>query len=169
MGDWNVWALKLRIQAALVVGCLVGSGLCHAMALHPPAAPATAVSTNATTPSTYENKGYAGLSWTFGVRSVLQVIFGLKSVSVDSSNNVAGGEVMLSIPVANPADATLKVKYLGGNTTAQSEAGIGYSFAQKSMIWNVGVGAPYVGADLDYLPALGLVPSLSINSLGPLR
>ena len=160
MRDWNLWALKLRIQAGVAVGCLVASGLSHAMHVAPPLPAA---------PSTYENKGYAGLSWTFGVKSVLQMIFGLKSVSVDASNNVAGGEVMLAIPVSSPADVTLKLKYLGGTTTAQGGAGIGYSVAQKSMLWNVGVGAPYAGADLDYLPKFGLVPSLSINSLGPLR
>lgn len=170
MRFWNVY-LKLRIQAAVGVSCLVGSGHSYAMAPvpHLPAAPTTPISANANTPTTYENRGYAGLSWTFGVRSVLQMIFGLKSVSVDASNNVAGGEVMLAIPMASPTDVTLKLKYLGGTTTAQGEAGIGYSLAQKSMLWNVGVGAPYAGAGLDYLPASGLAPSLSINSLGPLR
>lgn len=116
-----------------------------------------------------DNRVYMGLVWSFGKNAskTPDVLIGLRTTRVNSSNSVKGADLNLRLQSAkNFAPEGLRLSYLGGNRSAMANIGAGYSFVSGSALITAAVQAAHVRVGTDYLLAnQNFVPYFELNSL----
>jgi len=114
-----------------------------------------------------DNKLYAGINWTFGVKSSFNAILGLKSTHTSSRGNITGGDLNVGIPMDKEhfRDIKLKAEYVNGNTTGQGNVGVGYIFGRDKFLGTIGYSLPYIKIGADYVIKDGFEPYLQVNTL----
>lgn len=107
-----------------------------------------------------QTNAYAGLAWTLGAKKspmVPEVVVGVRSLTVNSSNRVNKG-VDLSARFAFNNGLTLdstRLSYVGGKRDMLGAVGIGYSYANKSFLTTLAAQGSYARLGLDYELANG--------------
>lgn len=116
-----------------------------------------------------DNRVYMGLVWSFGKNAskTPDVLIGLRTTRVNSSNSVKGADLNLRLQSAkNFAPEGVRLSYLGGNRSAMANIGAGYSFVSGSALITAAVQAAHVRVGTDYLLAnQNFVPYFELNSL----
>lgn len=116
-----------------------------------------------------DNRVYMGLVWSFGKNAskTPDVLIGLRTTRVNSSNSVKGADLSLRLQSAkNFAPEGVRLSYLGGNRSAMANIGAGYSFVSGSALITAAVQAAHVRVGTDYLLAnQNFAPYFELNSL----
>jgi hypothetical protein len=115
-----------------------------------------------------DNLVYMGLVWSFGKNAskTPDVLIGLRTTRVNSSNSVKGADLSLRLQSAkNFAPEGVRLSYLGGKRSAMANIGAGYSFVSGSALITAAVQAAHVRVGTDYLLAnQNFVPFFELNS-----
>ena len=116
-----------------------------------------------------DNQAYAGLTWTWGDKQGLKPDFlvGFRSLHVESSDSVQGGDANLRIKYANGLvldDARLA--YIDGKRNFLGNYGVGYSFLNKGVFATVAGQGEYYRFGGDYnFKNHDIKPYVEINTL----
>jgi len=137
-----------------------------------PAAPAFAVDSG-TYPATFsdtsrkETKAYVGLNWTLGAGATPALVLGVTNTRVKSNGDTTGARLAFSLNLLRGiAPGALKLSYLNGRENLQGELGAGYNFVKSAPLLGLGVNAPFVSAGIDGYLNPGIVPYVTLQSLG---
>lgn len=112
---------------------------------------------------------YMGLVWSFGQKAskTPDVLIGLRSIEVNSSNKVSGADLSLRLQSAkNFAPEGVRLSLLGGHRDSLANIGAGYSFSANQALLTGAVQSSHLRVGTDYLLAnKTLVPYIELNSL----
>jgi hypothetical protein len=116
-----------------------------------------------------DNRAYAGLSWDLDGSNgfIPDLILGARSLNVNSSDTVNGADfnIRLSYKGALGVDS-IRLSYVGGSRQFMGNAGLGYSFANSSILGTAAAQAAYFRLGVDYLfSKQAIKPYLEGNSL----
>lgn len=155
-------ALSLVAPVALAgnsVGCFTKgpSGICSTP---------TATTINAAGGKRRDEAFFVGINWNFGAKTP-ELVLGVRSLRTNASKNSQGFQLDFILPFSTAITFDrFRLSYVGGQRSALGHLGLGYSFAQKSLLGNVALQGPYVTAGVDYLFSGSVLPYLGVNTLG---
>lgn len=162
--------MNKRISAVLL-GALIGLGSVNALAYpypvysYVPELPGSKKSTSHT-----DSNAYAGLVWTWGNKQSLKPDFlvGFRSLHVESSDTVQGGDFNLRIKYDNKGlkfDG-VRLAYIAGKRNFMGNYGVGYSFTNKDILATVAGQGDFYRFGTDYsFKNKELKPYIEINTL----
>ena len=95
---------------------------------------------------------FIGLQYRFGGEAGPELVVGVRNTYSNDTSKVYGSKVDLAFPIDSKKWQTPTIRVLGvyGGCNVQGEAGLGYSFGQKSLFVSLGGQAPYANAGLNY-------------------
>lgn len=112
---------------------------------------------------------YTGLVWELGSKQIglPQIVFGLTSVRVRSSDRLEGADFGIRVSYADKiAIDSLRLSYVFGNRVVRGNVGGGYSVAHTGLLVTGGVQTAYLRAGADYLVSgKELLPYVELNTL----
>lgn len=158
----------MKIKLALTACFLTLLSLqCFAAAPPPPPPPsfynATAIDSSRT-----DTRAYAGFGWTFGVKTVFEIMLGIRSTHADSSGKVSGADISASAPLIGFDSVKVKAKFLNGTSNGQGAIGLGYIFGTGKILGTAEYNLPYFSAGADVVLGSGFEPFVSVNTMGKL-
>ena len=132
---------------------------------------AAAIACNNTysTSSRTDNRIYAGLSWQLNGSNgfVPDIIFGVRSLNVNSDNAVSGADFNLRLNIKKDISLdSMRLSYVGGSRDLLGNAGLGYSFTNSGIFATAAAQSAYsrLGADYQFGNEK-FTPYLEINTL----
>lgn len=113
------------------------------------------------------NKFYIGLNWRQGGGMTPAVVLGFMSAKTKSDGDTYGANLAFHTELAGGIrPGKLKLSYLDGKENVQGELGVGYDFLKQAPLVGLGVNAPYATAAIDGYWGHGVVPNITLHSLG---
>ena len=121
------------------------------------------------TSSRTDNRIYAGLSWQLNGSNgfVPDIIFGARSLNVNSDNAVSGADFNLRLNIKKDISLdSMRLSYVGGSRDLLGNAGLGYSFTNSGIFATAAAQSAYsrLGADYQFGNEK-FTPYLEINTL----
>jgi hypothetical protein len=108
---------------------------------------------------------FVGMNWNFGTKAP-ELVLGVRSLRTNTSKKSDGYQLDAFFPfVGGFSFDRVRLSYVGGQRSALGQLGLGYSFAQQSILGTVGVQVPYFTAGVDYLFRGTALPYVGLNSL----
>jgi hypothetical protein len=116
-----------------------------------------------------DNRIYAGLSWQLNGSNgfVPDIIFGARSLNVNSDNAVSGADFNLRLNIKKDISLdSMRLSYVGGSRDLLGNAGLGYSFTNSGIFATAAAQSAYsrLGADYQFGNEK-FTPYLEINTL----
>ena len=116
-----------------------------------------------------DNRIYAGLSWQLNGSNgfVPDIIFGARSLNVNSDNAVSGADFNLRLNLKKDISLdSMRLSYVGGSRNLLGNAGLGYSFINSGIFATAAAQSAYsrLGADYQFGNEK-FTPYLEVNSL----
>lgn len=119
------------------------------------------------TSSDTQTKAYAGLRWDLGGTLMPALVLGVRQTKVKRDGNTSGADISLALLFTGGVGIEkLRLKGFSGKEGFQGELGGGYSFSGKSFFVGGGGNGPYFNLGVDWLPGVGLTPSVMLHTEG---
>lgn len=115
-----------------------------------------------------ETQVYVGLNWQLGGGMIPALVLGAVNTDVKSNGDTTGVNLAFHLNLTGGvAPGKIKLSALDGKEYLQAELGFGYNFLTAKPFIGLGLNAPYIAVGVDGYLNPGLVPYVTIHSLGP--